>query len=171
MALMILIRKRRWVQLDFRCPIKALPSLIQRGAIRSQPIDRLVAGESFSRRESRRWLLTPNELKKAAPAGARSSHLMFRMLVLQALNNLSDEQVNIRCATAVFLALSGFAIEDAFRTPRPLWLFAELGQGRDDSKSCLTASTSILRAKGYMARGGQIIDASIVLVPKRSEQS
>jgi hypothetical protein len=37
---------------------------------------------------------------------------MFRMLVQQALNNLSDEQVDIRCATGCrSLALLGLAIE------------------------------------------------------------
>ena len=44
---------------------------------------------------SRRWS-TPDELKKSS-AGRKpfDAILMFRMLVLQALNNLSDEQVEI----------------------------------------------------------------------------
>src|SRR4051812_38668415 len=58
-----------------------------------EAIDRLVPWESF-RAEIEAVVLTPDELKKSS-AGRKpfDAILMFRMLVLQALNNLSDEQV------------------------------------------------------------------------------
>ena len=50
-------------------------------------------------------VLTPDELKKSS---AFDAILMFRMLVLQALNNLSDEQVEYQSARqTIVLALSG----------------------------------------------------------------
>jgi len=63
-----------------------------------EAIDRLVRWESF-RADIEAVVLTPGELKKSS-AGRKpfNAILMFRMLVLQALNNLSDEQVLIRHA-------------------------------------------------------------------------
>ena len=59
----------------------------QRGAIRSKP-SIMVPWESF-RAEIEEVVLTPDELKKSS-AGRKpfDAILMFRMLVLQALNNL-----------------------------------------------------------------------------------
>jgi IS5 family transposase len=61
-------------------------------AIRSKQIDRLVPWESF-RADIEAVVLTPDEMRKSS-AGRKPLDVivMFRMLVLQALNNLSDEQ-------------------------------------------------------------------------------
>jgi hypothetical protein len=57
-----------------------------------EAIDRLVPWESF-RRDVEAVVLTPDELKKSS-AGRKpvDAIVLFRMLVLQALRNLSDEQ-------------------------------------------------------------------------------
>jgi hypothetical protein len=58
-----------------------------------EAIDRLVPWESF-RADIEAVVLTPDEMRKSS-AGRKplDAIVMFRMLVLQALNNLSDEQV------------------------------------------------------------------------------
>jgi hypothetical protein len=58
-------------------------------------------------------VLTPDELKKSS-AGRKpfDAILMFRMLVLQALNNLSDEQVEYQVRDRLsFSRFLGLAIE------------------------------------------------------------
>src|SRR5262249_60384531 len=57
-----------------------------------EAIDRLVPWESF-RAEIEAVVLTPDEVRKSS-AGRKpiDAIVLFRMLVLQALNNLSDEQ-------------------------------------------------------------------------------
>ena len=62
-------------------------------------IDRVVPFESF-RAEIEAATLTPAR-KKKSNAGRKPIDVivMFRMLVLQSLYNLSDEQIEIRCAT------------------------------------------------------------------------
>ena len=99
----------------------------------ARSIDHLVPWESF-RPEIEAVVLTPDELKKSS-AGRKpfDAILMFRMLVLQALNNLSDEQVEYQARPAVVLALSGArdrgqhsGRHDALAVPR------EAGQGRAD---------------------------------------
>ena len=65
-------------------------------------------------------VLTPDELKKSS-AGRKpfDAILMFRMLVLQALNNLSDEQVEYQVRDRLsFSRFLGLRSRTAFRTPR-----------------------------------------------------
>jgi hypothetical protein len=91
----ILIRRgRRWVSWDFFDADKRLEVLSARGDP-LEAIDHFVPWESF-RAAIEAVVLTPDELKKSS-AGRKpfDAILMFRMLVLQALNNRSDEQVEL----------------------------------------------------------------------------
>ena len=79
-------------QLGFFDADKRLEALSAKGDP-LEAIDRLVPWESF-RAEVEAVVLTSDELKKSSAARKPfDALLMFRMLVLQALNNLSDEQV------------------------------------------------------------------------------
>ena len=72
-------------------------------------------------------VLTPDELKKSS-AGRKpfDAILMFRMLVLQALNNLSDEQVEYQVRDRLsFSRFLWLAIEDSIPDATTLWLFRE----------------------------------------------
>ena len=90
-------------------------------ALPVEAIDRLVPSEGF-RAEIEAVVLTPFELKKSS-AGRKpfDAMLMFRMLVLQALNNLSDEQLEYQvrggCRSRAFLRSRS---RTAVRTPRAL---------------------------------------------------
>src|SRR4051794_7377552 len=79
-------------QLGFFDADKRLEALSARGDP-LEAIDRLVPWESFRAEIEAVVVLTPDELKKSS-AGRKpfDSILTFRMLVLQALNNLSDER-------------------------------------------------------------------------------
>src|SRR5438046_10601523 len=90
----------------------------------SEAIDHLVPWESF-RAEIEAVVLTPDELKKSS-AGRKpfDAILMFRMLVLQALNNLSDEQVEYQVRDRLsFSRFLGLAIEDSIPDATTLGLF------------------------------------------------
>ena len=88
------------------------------------------------------------------------------MLVLQALNNLSDEQVEYQVRDRLsFSRFLGLAIEDSIPDATTLWLFREKLARAGLIEQLFDRFDQHLAAKGYMARGGQIIDASIVLVP------
>src|SRR4030081_3676825 len=99
---------------------------------------------------------------------------MFRMLVLQPRSTICRTSRGISGARpAVVLALSGArdrgqhsGRHDALAVPR------EAGLARAGLiEKLFDRFDQHLAAKGYMARGGQIIDASIVLVPTQREQS
>jgi len=131
-----------------------------------EAIDRLVPWESF-RAEIEAVVLTPDELRKSS-AGRKpfDAILMFRMLVLQALNNLSDEQVEYQVRDRLsFSRFLGLTIEEGIPDATTLWLFREKLAKAGLIEKLFDRFDQHLAAKGFMARGGQIIDASIVPVP------
>src|SRR6266496_316001 len=152
-------------QLGFFDADKRLEALSAKGDP-LEAIDRLVPWESF-RAEVEAVVLTSDELKKSS-AGRKpfDALLMFRMLVLQALNNLSDEQVEYQVRDRLsFSRFLGLAIEDSIPDSTTLWLFREKLAKAGLIEKLFDCFDQHLAAKGYMARGGQIIDASIVPVP------
>ena len=153
-------------QLGFFDADKRLEALSARGDP-LEAIDHLVPWEQLPCRHLEAVALTPDELKKSS-AGRKpfDAILMFRMLVLQALNNLSDEQVEYQVRDRLsFSRFLGLAIEDSIPDATTLWLFREKLARAGLIEQLFDRFDQHLAAKGYMARGGQIIDASIVLVP------
>src|SRR6267154_4667727 len=154
-------------QLGFFDADKRLEALSARGDP-LEAIDHLVLWESF-RAEIEAVVLTPDELKKSS-AGRKpfDAILMFRMLVLQALNNLSDEQVEYQVRDRLsFTRFLGFGIEDSIPDATTLWLFREKLAKTGLIEKLFDRFDQHLAAKGYMARGGQMVDATIVPVPKQ----
>src|ERR1700741_4209978 len=154
-------------QLGFLDAEKRLAALSAKGdPLKS--IDRLVPGESF-RADIEAVVLTPDEMKKSN-AGRRPADaiVMFRMLVLQALHNLSDEQaeyqVRDRLSFTRFLRLG---IGDSIPDATTLWLFREKLAKASLVAKLFERFDQHLAAQGYMARGGQMVDATIVPVPKQ----
>jgi transposase, IS5 family len=131
-------------------------------------IDRVVRSESF-RAEIEAVVLTPAKDKKSN-AGRKPTDVivMFRMLVLQSLYNLSDEQVEChvrdRMSFTRFLRLGN---EDRIPDGTTLWLFRETLGKAGLIEKLFERFSQHLEAKGYIARGGQMVDAMIVPVPKQ----
>ena len=131
-------------------------------------IDALVPWESF-RADIEAAVLTPAEARKS-PAGRKpiDAIVLFRMLVLQALYNLSDEeaeyQVNDRMSFGRFV---GQGIETRIPDATTLWLFREKLAKAGLMEKLFERFEQHLQAKGYIARGGQMVDATIVPVPRQ----
>jgi hypothetical protein len=131
-------------------------------------IDRVVPFESF-RAEIEAVVLTPVEDKKSN-AGRRPIDVivMFRMLVLQSLYNLSDEQVEHQVSDRMsFTRFLRLGIEDRVPDGTTLWLFRETLGKAGLIERLFKRFSRHLEAKGYIARGGQMVDATIVPVPKQ----
>ena len=155
-------------QLGFFDAEKRLTALSAAKGDPLESIDRLVPWESF-RADIEAVVLTPDEMKKSN-AGRKPADaiVMFRMLVLQALHNLSDEQaeyqVRDRLSFTRFLRLG---IEDSIPDATTLWLFREKLAKASLIEKLFERFDQHLAAQGYMARGGQMVDATIVPVPKQ----
>src|SRR5450631_679541 len=133
-----------------------------------EAIARLVPWEDF-RAEIEAVVLTAESDKKSS-AGRKpiDALVMFRMLVVQSLYNLSDEQAEYqardRLSFTRFLALG---IEDCIPDGTTLWLFREKLAKAGLIEKLFEQFGRHLEAKGYIARGGQMVDATIVAVPKQ----
>src|SRR6266403_3150000 len=131
-------------------------------------IARVVPFESF-RAEIEAATLTPASEKKSN-AGRKPIDVMvmFRMLVLQSLYNLSDEQVEYQVRDRLsFTRFLGLGIEDGIPDGTTLWLFRETLAKTGPIEKLFERFGQHLEAKGYIARGGQMVDATIVPVPKQ----
>ena len=103
------------------------------------------------------------------PAGSRfDAIVMFRMLVLQSLYNLSDEQVEYQVRDRLsFTRFLRLGIEDCIPDGTTLWLFREKLAKAGMIEKLFDRFDQHLGAQGYIARGGQIVDATIVAVPRQ----
>ena len=132
-----------------------------------EAISALMPWESF-RGDIEAVVLTPDEARKSN-AGRKpiDAIVMFRMLVLQSLYNLSDEQVEFQVRDRLsFTRFLGLGLEDGVPDGTTLWLFRERLAKAGLIETLFRRFGHYLEAKGYIARGGQMIDATIVPVPK-----
>ena len=94
--------------------------------------------------------------------------LVFKMLVLQKLYNISDEQleyqVNDRLSFMQFLQLG---IEDRVPDATTVWLYRDQLQKHGLVEDLFETFSRYLEAAGYQAQDGQIVDATLIPVPKQ----
>jgi transposase, IS5 family len=94
--------------------------------------------------------------------------LKFKMLVLQSLYNLSDAQTEYQARDRLsFARFLGLGLEDTVPDATSLWLFREQLAKAGLIETLFAQFGQHLEAHGYIARGGQIVDATIVAVPKQ----
>ena len=88
--------------------------------------------------------------------------------MLQTLYNLADEQVEYQIRDRLsFMRFLGLGLEDVMPDATTVWLFREALSRANLVEALFDRFNGYLNAKGYIARGGQIIDATIVSVPKQ----
>jgi IS5 family transposase len=93
--------------------------------------------------------------------------LMFKMLVLQALYNLSDDQAEFQVRDRLsFQRFLGLSPEDTAPDAKTLWLFREQLARHGLIDKLFQRFDEQLWQSGLIPKGGQIIDASLVSVPK-----
>lgn len=93
--------------------------------------------------------------------------LMFKMLVLQALYNLSDDQTEFQVRDRLsFQRFLGLTPEDTVPDAKTLWLFREQLARHGLIEKLFQRFDNQLWQSGLVPKGGQIVDASLVSVPK-----
>lgn len=94
--------------------------------------------------------------------------LMFKVLVLQALYNLADEQVEFQVRDRLsFMRFLGLGLHDRVPDATTVWLFREQLVRAGAVEGLFARFDSHLREHGYLAMSGQIVDASIVAAPRQ----
>ena len=106
--------------------------------------------------------------KSAAGRKPWDEVLVFKALVLQALYNLSDDQAEYQLRDRLsFMRFLGLGLEDAVPDAKTLWLYREALAKAGAVEELFDQFDRFLKDKGYLAMGGQIIDATIVSAPRQ----
>lgn len=112
-------------------------------------------------------VIREKERKSKAGRKPYSVTLMFKMLVLQSLYNLSDDQTEYQIRDRMsFQRFLGLSPTDAVPDAKTLWLFREQVVRHGLVKKLFNDFDQQLWEANLMPKGGQIIDASLVNVPK-----
>jgi len=94
--------------------------------------------------------------------------LMFKVLILQSLYNLSDDQTEFQIRDRLtFMRFLGLSVKDAVPDAKTIWLFREQMTGAGVIEKAFAKFDRFLGDHGFAARKGQIVDASIVQTPKQ----
>jgi len=129
-------------------------------------INEIVPWEEFRPLLERVWRKPDSERKSNAGRKPMDAVLMFKTLVLGALYNLSDDQVEYQVRDRLsFMRFLGLGLGDRVPDAKTVWLYREALAQAGKVDDLFKLFDKHLARQGYIARGGQILDASIVPVP------
>ena len=107
---------------------------------------------------------------KKSNAGAKPYDvvLMFKVLILQSLYNLSDEAIEYQILDRLsFMRFLGLRVGSRVPDAKTIWLFREQLTEAGLTEKLFRQFETVLEKSGFAAKKGQIIDASIVQAPKQ----
>jgi len=111
-----------------------------------------------------------HEKVRKSRAGAKPIDvvLMFKILVLQQLHNLSDDRIEYQIRDRLsFMRFLGLQMESRVPDAKTVWLFRERLKERKLVEVLFARFHEQLAKRGYVARAGQMIDAPFVEVPRQ----
>jgi IS5 family transposase len=151
-------------QMNFFGGAEALAALSRKGDP-LQKLEQTVDFESF-RAELERALYKPAKGPGGAPRW--DAVLMFKLLVLQRLYQLSDDQAEYQAGDRLsFRRFLGLGLSDPVPDSRTLWLFRETLVEAGTLERLFAAYRDQLLGAGLITREGTLVDASFVTVPKQ----
>jgi len=131
-------------------------------------IDAVVPWEEFRPTLEHVWRKRDKDRKSSAGRKPLDAVLMFKMLVLSALYNLSDDQIEYQVRDRLsFMRFLGLGLQDRVPDAKTVWLYRDALAQAGMVETLFDQFDGYLNRQGYIARGGQILDASIVAVPKQ----
>ncbi len=131
-------------------------------------IDEVVPWEDFRPRLEAAWRKAAGERKSPAGRKPWGAVVMFKTIVLCALYNLSDDQVEYQLRDRLsFMRFLGLGLEDRVPDAKTVWLYREQLAQAGVIEVLFEDFDGYLEQQGYLAMGGQIIDASIVPAPRQ----
>ena len=128
-------------------------------------LDKLIDWEQF-----RPTLRVIRDKQRKSNAGRKpyDEVLMFKVLILQSLYNLSDDVTEYQILDRLsFMRFLGLSLGDRVPDAKTIWLFREQLTQAGLVKELFERFDTYLRESGFEAKGGQIVDASIVSRPQQ----
>lgn len=127
-----------------------------------------VPWENFRPELKATWRIPQEERKSKAGRKPWDEVLMLKVIVLQELYGLSDDQIEYQIRDRLsFMRFLDLGIEDTVPDAKTVWNYREKLTEAGLDRTLFDKFDAFLRDSGYQARGGQIVDASIVPVPKQ----
>lgn len=115
-------------------------------------------------------LMRIHDKERKSNAGAKPIDvvLMFKLLVLQQLYNLSDDGIEYQVRDRLsFMRFLGLQMEDRVPDAKTVWLFRERLKTLALVDVLFNRFHEQLARHGYVARAGQMIDATFVEAPRQ----
>jgi len=132
------------------------------------PLPRLKKLVDWERFRPKLEAVREKERKSNAGRKPFDTVLMFKVLVLQSLYNLSDEKIEFQIRDRIsFMRFLDLSLGDAVPDEKTIWLFREQLTEGGLIKRLFQEFDAFLQEKGFSARKGQIIDASLVEAPRQ----
>lgn len=108
------------------------------------------------------------ERKSNAGAKPYDEVLMFKILLIQSLYNLSDDGTEFQISDRIsFMRFLGLNLGDKIPDAKTIWLFRDQLTEAGLLDDLFKSFDDFLTANGFSAKKGQIIDASIVSAPRQ----
>ena len=110
--------------------------------------------------------IAPRTSDKRGGRPSYPTELMVRVLILQQLYNLSDDSVEYQLLDRLsFQRFCGLLHSSSIPDAKTVWVFRERVRKAGGSATLFEAVQRQLQRHGYIARGGQIVDATLVEAP------
>lgn len=98
--------------------------------------------------------------------------MMFKILVIQAQNNLSDDRAEFMINDRLsFMRFLGLGLTDKVPDAKTIWAFRERLSKADAIEALFAGFDLEIREAGYIPMSGQIVDASLIAAPKQRNTS
>ena len=92
--------------------------------------------------------------------------LMFKILILQSLYDMSDDSAEFQIKDRLsFMRFLGLNLWDSVPDAKTIWLYRE--RLKDHIETLFALFNDALKDRGYIAMGGQIVDASVIKAPRQ----
>ena len=121
-------------------------------------IHALVPWEAFRSRLENVWRKPPDKRKSNAGCKPWDAIVMFKAIILCALYNLSDDQVEYQMRDRLsFVRFLGLALQDKVPDAKTVWLYREQLSQAGVMDALFEDFDGYLKTQGYQAMGGQCL--------------
>lgn len=129
-----------------------------------EALNRHIDFESFRTLLKEKLAFTGDKIKGGRPP--IDPVVIFKVLILQSLYNLSDDQTEFQIKDRLsFMRFLGLNLWQTVPDAKTIWLYRE--RLKDHIGELFQAFETQLKERGYLAMGGQIVDASVIKAPRQ----